>query len=114
MTARASRRLRVAGPAVTDAGKKIKCRKRHIGVDAEGFPITIHVHTADIQDWDGAPEVILDTLEGAPTVTKLFTDGGYQGPKLRRVLKRLAVANLIDVVEKPKGIRAFTVLSGDG
>ena len=31
------------GPAGYDAGKKIKGRKRHIAVDAEGFPITITV-----------------------------------------------------------------------
>ena len=31
---------------------------------------------ADIQDRDGVPEVILDMLEGTPTVTKMFADGG--------------------------------------
>ena len=98
------------GPCGYDAGKKIKGRKRHIVEGAEGFPIPIHVHTADIQDRDGASEVILDMLEGAPTVTKLFADGGHQGPKLRGVLKDLAIADLIEVVGKPKGIRAFTVL----
>ena len=49
-------------------------------------------------------------LEGAPTVTKLFADGGFQGPNLRGALKDLAVADLIEVVGKPKGIRALTVL----
>ena len=86
------------GPCGYDAGKMIKGRKRHIVVDAEGFPITIHVHTTDIQGRDGAPVVILDMLEGASMVTKLFADSGYQGPKLCRVLKDLAIADLIKVV----------------
>ena len=98
------------GPCGYDADKKIKGRKRHIAEGTEGFPITIHVHTADIQDRDGAPEVILDMLEGTPTVTKRVADDGYHVPKLRGVLKDRAVANLIEVVGKPKGIKVFTVL----
>ena len=76
-----------------DAGKKIRGRKRHIAEGVEGFPIAIHVHTADIHDRDGAPEVILDMLEGALTVAKLFADDGYQRPKLRGVLKDRAVSD---------------------
>ena len=49
-------------------------------------------------------------LEVAPTVEKLFADGGYQGPKLRGMLEERAVADLIEIVEKPKGVEEFTVL----
>ena len=98
------------GPHGHDAGKKIKGCKRQIAGDAEGFPIAVHVHTVDIQDRDGATEIILDMLEGAPTFAKLFSDGRYQGPKLRGVLKDRAVSDMIEIVGKPKGIKAFTVL----
>ena len=97
------------GPRGHDAGKKIKGRKRQIAGDAEGFPIAVHVHTVDFQDRDGATEVILDMLEGAPTVAKLFADGRYQGPKLRGVLKDRAVADMIKIAGKPSP--SFT---GDG
>jgi len=46
------------GPCSYDAGKKIKGRKRHILTDTCGFLISILVHTADIQDRDGAVDVL--------------------------------------------------------
>ena len=49
-------------------------------------------------------------LEAEPTVKKLFADGGYQGPKLRRLLKERALSDLIEIVEKPKDIKALTVV----
>ena len=49
-------------------------------------------------------------LRRAPTVSKLFADGGYQGPKLRTALKELGVSELIEIVEKPKDAKEFTVL----
>lgn len=41
-----------------DAGKKIKGRKRHIITDTLGFLIFVRVHGADIQDRDGAPDLL--------------------------------------------------------
>jgi hypothetical protein len=41
-----------------DAGKKIKGRKRHILTDTRGFLIFILVHAADVQDRDGAVDVL--------------------------------------------------------
>ena len=61
----------MGGPSEYDAGKRIKSRKRHATVDVEGFPIAIRVHAADVQDRDGAPDVILAMLEKAPEVRKL-------------------------------------------
>ena len=95
------------GPPGYDAGKKVKGRKRHITVDVEGIPIEIQAHTADVQDRDGAPDVIRAMLGKAPTVTRLSADGGYQGPKLEQALAELGVGALIEIVEKPKGIKGF-------
>ena len=44
--------------------------------------IVVHVHTADIQDRDSAPDVILAVLEPEPTVKKLFADDGYRGTEV--------------------------------
>ena len=99
------------GPSGYDAGKRIKGRKRHIAVDTEGSPIAVRVHPADVQDRDGAPEVILAMLAKAPEVSILWADGAYGGPKLRGALARRGVNELIETVEKPKDIREFTVLS---
>ena len=45
------------GPRGFDAGKKVKGRKRHIVTDNGGLLLAAQVHTADIQDRDGAPGV---------------------------------------------------------
>jgi transposase len=42
------------GPRGFDAGKKVRGRKRHVLADADGRPLVMQVHSADIQDRDGA------------------------------------------------------------
>ena len=100
----------MGGPSGYDAGKRIKGRKRHATVDVEGFPIVIAVHEASVQDRDGAPDVILGMLEKAPLVTKLWADGGYAGPKLEEALKDRGLGSIVEIVQKPKETRGFTVL----
>lgn len=41
-----------------DAGKKVKGRKRHILTDTLGLLLFIIIHAADVQDRDGAPDVL--------------------------------------------------------
>ncbi len=96
------------GPSGYDAGKKIKGRKRHIAVDVEGFPIAIVVHEASVQDRDGV--VIRAMLEKTPTVIRLWADGGYQGPKLASTLQEMGLAELVEIVNKPKESKGFTVI----
>ena len=93
-----------------DAGKKIKGRKRHAIVDVEGLPIAIQVHAANIQDRDGALEVILAMRKKAPEVTKLWADGGYGGPKLGARLAEHGLGSLVEIVPKPKENKGFEVL----
>ncbi len=88
----------------------MKGRKRHLIVDADGTPIVMTVHTADIQDRDGAPDLIAKLLETVPTVCRLFADGGHPGQKLRERLEGMGLSNVIRIVEKPKDVKGFTVL----
>lgn len=68
-----------AGPRGYDAGKRIKGRKRHILVDTLGLIILLVVHSADIQDRDGA-KLVLQPLENSqPRLEKIWADGGYAG-----------------------------------
>jgi putative transposase len=69
-------------PQGYDAGKKVVGRKRHIAVDTLGMLLSVVVHSADIQDRDGAPDLLRDLARRAPTIVKLFADGGYRGPKM--------------------------------
>jgi putative transposase len=63
-----------------DAGKRINGRKRHIVVDTIGNLLEVVVHTADIQDGDGA-KLVLEKLsqKTKASLQKLWADGGYKG-----------------------------------
>ena len=54
------------GPRGYDAGKKIKGRKRHILTDTLGLLVGVVVHTADIQDRDGAPMLLASIRNSLP------------------------------------------------
>ena len=49
-------------------------------------------------------------LRKAPEVSKVFADGGYGGPKLRAALAQRGLSELVEIVEKPKQVKSFTVL----
>jgi len=74
------------GPRGYDAGKKIKGRKRHILTDTLGLLVAAVVHTADIQDRDGAPGVLTSIRASFPWLRHVFADGGYAGEKLETAL----------------------------
>ena len=46
------------GPRGYDAAKKVKGRKRHILTDTISLPVGMIVHTADVQDRGGAPDLL--------------------------------------------------------
>jgi transposase len=65
-----------------DAGKKIKGIKRHIAVDTLGQLLCVVVHSAAIQDRDGAMIVLAKLKRSWHKIIKVFADGGYQGETL--------------------------------
>ena len=69
-------------PQGFDAGKKVTGRKRHILVDTLGLLLSVAVHPADVQDRDGARELLRTARRLFPFVERIFADGGYQGPKM--------------------------------
>jgi transposase len=98
------------GPRGYDAGKKTKGRKRHILTDTDGNLLGLVTHAADIQDRDGAPDVIAQTLESFPTVSHVFADGGYAGDKLKDALAAIDGPE-IEVVKRPPGVTGFVVIA---
>lgn len=70
---------RDGNPKGYDAGKKIKGRKRHILVDTMGLIISLIVHSAKIQDRDGARYVLAKAYMNNQNLIKTFVDGGYTG-----------------------------------
>jgi len=98
-----------SGPRGYDAGKKIKGRKRHILSDTEGNMLGAITHTADVQDRDGAPDVIAGTKESFPTLAHLFADGGYAGEKLETALQTKD-GPTIEIVKRPNAATGFVVV----
>ncbi len=60
-----------------DAGKKVKGRKVHALVDTEGLPIRVVVHSAGIQDRDGAALVLDKIRQRFNWLELVWADGGY-------------------------------------
>ena len=83
------------GPRGYDAGKKIKGRKRHILTDTEGNLVHAVIHTADIQDRDGAPLVLAE-------IVRRF-------PWLRHALRRIGKWT-VKIVKRSDTAKGFVVL----
>ena len=97
------------GPRGYDAGKKIKGRKRHILTDTEGNLVHAVIHTADIQDRDGAPLVLREIIRRFPWLRHVFADGGYAGDKLREALRRIGKWT-VEIVKRSDVAKGFVVL----
>ena len=68
------------------------------------------VHPADIQDRDGGG-LVLNTLFGRfPFLTKLFADGGYQGPVFARAAAHAMPGLSVEIVKRSDTARGFEVL----
>ena len=92
-----------------DAGKKINGRKRHIVVDTLGLMVGLVVHSAGMQDRDGAPDVLKTILKRWPWLRHIFADGGYAGPKLKDRLKKVGKFTL-EIVKRTDHAEGFKLL----
>ena len=75
----------VRRPVLAKAG--IKRRKRHILTDTCGFLVFVLVHAANIQDRDGAVDVLKAVRFRFPWLRHVLADRGYAGAKPRDALK---------------------------
>jgi putative transposase len=68
----------------------------------------VSVHAADIQDRDGAHDLLRRARRRFPFIERIFADGGYQGPKMA---KTVAMAGYwkIEIVKR-SDLRRFVVL----
>lgn len=96
--------------------KKIKGRKRHIITDTIGLLIGFVIHSAGIQDRDGAPHVLNSIDRTHPWLRHVFADGGYAGPKLRGKLKKIGcwTIEIVKRSDKEKGFEVTAPSLGSG
>ena len=72
--------------------------------------LQVIVHAADIQDRDGGT-LLLATLFGLfPFLRKLYADGGYQGPKFRKAMKRVLRRVKLEIIRRSDAVKGFVVL----
>ena len=91
-----------------DAGKKVKGRKRHILVDTMGLLLMIVVHTANIQDRDGAKQVLEKAKQEFSGLKLIWADGGYAGKLIDWVKEQCLWA--LEIVKRNDDVKGFKVL----
>lgn len=90
-----------------DAGKKTKGRKRHYVTDTQGLIVDAVVHSANIQDRDGAKILLRHAKKVIETIQKIYADGGYAGKLIEWVKKRFGI--ILEIVKRPN-INKFVVV----
>jgi len=91
-----------------DGGKKVKGRKRHLLVDTLGLLLVVIVHAAALADSVGAMQVFTAAKRRAPSVRKVFADGGYRGKLLVWVQQHCPWE--VEIRLRPQEQRGFVVI----
>lgn len=92
-----------------DAGKKVKGRKLHALVDTEGLPLRVVVHSAGIQDRDGA-DLVLDRIRQRFNWLELvWADGGYNAHQVNSTIARNPGLR-IEIVKRSDDMKGFVLL----
>ena len=92
-----------------DAGKRVKGRKIHALVDSEGLPMRVVVHSAKIQDRDGAG-LILDKIRRRFLWLELiWADDGYNAWQVDAAVAKVPRLRL-EIVKRSDDIKGFVVL----
>ena len=77
--------------------------------DTLGWLLAVVVHTADIQDRDGARRVLALLAHRFPQLQVIGADQGYQGPQLGDWVRALMCWALV-IVKPPPNTKGFPVL----
>ena len=91
-----------------DGSKKIQGRKRHIVTDTLWLIIAVVIHSADIQEREGAKLFMGQLRYRFPRLKKILADGGYTGELIEWVLRGFGWT--LEIVHKVAGIGGFNVL----
>ncbi len=87
-----------------DAGKRTKGRKRHLLTDTLGLPLRVVVHSASIQDRDGAALVLEGLRSRCPHLELVCADAGYLAHQVNEAVATVPGLR-IEIVKRsaPKG-----------
>ena len=93
-----------------DAGKKVKGRKMHALVDSEGLPLRVVVHSAAVQDRDGASLVLDKIRRRFPWLELVWADGGYNAWQVDAAVAKVPPLRT-EIVKRSDDMKGFVVLS---
>ncbi len=94
-----------------DAAKKVGGRKRHILVDTLGLLLVVVVHAADVQDREGAKQVLAVLANRFARLRLVWADGGYAGQLAEWVRAVRARHKLrLEIVKRSDDVAGFAVL----
>jgi transposase len=91
------------------SGKQVNGRKRHFTVDTEGNLLVVQVHAANIQDRDGAEQVLAETHDLCPSVMYGWADQGYAGELVEWAAALLGIT--LAIVKRSTNQKGFVVLA---
>ena len=92
-----------------DAGKQVKGRKIHALVDTEGLPMRVVVHSAAIQDRDGAGLVLDKIRRRFPWLELIWADGGYNAWQVDAAVAKVPPLRM-EIVKWSDDMKGFVVL----
>lgn len=93
-----------------DGGKHLTGRKRHLLVDTLGLLIALVVHAANIQDYDGARQVLYKAATKSSRLQKVLADGIYPKNGLVEWVKQ-QFQFVLEIVSRDKEQKGFVVLA---
>lgn len=91
-----------------DAGKRIKGRKIHALVDTEGLPLRVVVHSAGLQDRDGAALVLERIRTRFPWLELVWADAGYDARQVKAAVAKVPVLRM-EIVRRNADQMGFAV-----
>jgi transposase len=86
-----------------DAGKQVKGGKIHALVYSEGLPMRVVVHSAAIQDRDGAGLVLDKIRRCLPWLELIWANGGYNAWQVEAAVAKVPPLRLEIVKRREKG-----------
>jgi putative transposase len=92
-----------------DAGKQVKGRKIHALVDSEGLPMRVVVHSAAIQDRDGAGMILDKIRRRFPWLELIWADGGYNAWQVEVAIAKVPRLRM-EIVKRSDDRNGFVVL----
>src|SRR3954453_14874411 len=99
---------RKGGARGYDAAKKVWGRKRHVAVDTGGLLLGVIVHAADVQDADGAGDLLRRLKRLYCWLRVVFADGAYD--RLPVLLACFLLGLTLIVVRRLAGTEGFVLL----